>query len=77
MLIIRRSNCINTESGVVFSVSDRPVCRLRRNWFCSVCQPGASDIFCPHYFLYFPEHYRDQDTSVSVVTRARDWTTGY
>ena len=31
MLIIRRSNCINTASGVVFSVSDRPVCRLRRN----------------------------------------------
>ena len=31
MLIIRRSNCINTASGIVFSVSDRPVCRLRRN----------------------------------------------
>ena len=26
MLIIRRSNCINTTSGLVFSVSDRPVC---------------------------------------------------
>jgi len=25
--IIRRSNCINTASGIVFSVSDRPVCR--------------------------------------------------
>ena len=33
MLIISRSNCINTTSGIVFSVSDRPVCRLRRNWF--------------------------------------------
>ena len=33
MLIIRRSNCINTESGIVFSVCDRPGCRLRRNWF--------------------------------------------
>ena len=31
MLIIRRSNCINTVSGTVLSVSDRPVCRLRRN----------------------------------------------
>ena len=31
MLIIRRSNCINTASGIVFIVSDYPVCRLRRN----------------------------------------------
>ena len=29
VLIIRRSNCINTASRIVFSVSDRPVCRLR------------------------------------------------
>ena len=33
MLITRRSNCINTASGIVFSISDRPVCRLRRDWF--------------------------------------------
>ena len=26
MLIIRRSDCINTTSGIVFSVSDLPVC---------------------------------------------------
>ena len=26
MFIIRRSNYINTVSGIVFSVSDRPVC---------------------------------------------------
>ena len=26
MFIIRRSNCINTACGIVFSVSDRPVC---------------------------------------------------
>jgi len=26
--IIRRSDCINTASGIVLSVSDRPVCRL-------------------------------------------------
>ena len=31
VLIIRRSHCINTASGIVFCVSDRPVCRLRRN----------------------------------------------
>ena len=31
VLIIRRSNCINTASGIVLSASDRPVCRLRRN----------------------------------------------
>ena len=31
MLIIRRSNCTNTASGIVFCVSDLPVCRLRRN----------------------------------------------
>jgi len=28
VLIIRRSYCINTASGIVLSVSDRPVCRL-------------------------------------------------
>ena len=33
VLIIRRSNCINTASGTVFSVSDHPVCRLRWNQF--------------------------------------------
>ena len=26
MLLIRKSNRINTASGIVFSVSDRPVC---------------------------------------------------
>jgi len=32
MRIIRRSNCINTASDIIFSVSERPVCRLRRNF---------------------------------------------
>jgi len=32
VLIIRGSNCINTASGIAFFVSDRPVCRLRRNF---------------------------------------------
>jgi hypothetical protein len=31
VLIIKKSNCINTASAIVFSASDRPVCRLRRN----------------------------------------------
>ena len=31
VLIIRRSNRINTASDIVLSVSDRPVCRFRRN----------------------------------------------
>ena len=42
MLIIRRSNCINTASGIVFSVSDRTVCRLRRNQFLLNLQTGRS-----------------------------------
>jgi len=32
VLIIRMSNCINTVSGIVLSVSDHPVCRLRRKF---------------------------------------------
>ena len=32
MLIIRRSNCIDAASGIVISVSGRPVHRLRENW---------------------------------------------
>ena len=31
MLIIRRLNCIDAASGIVFSVSGRPVHRLREN----------------------------------------------
>jgi len=42
MLIIRRSNCINTASGIVLSVSDRPVCRLRRNQFFLNLHAGRS-----------------------------------
>jgi len=30
VLVIRKSNYINTASGVVLSVSDCPMCRLRR-----------------------------------------------
>jgi len=38
VLIIRRSNFINTASGTLFSVSDRPVCRLR----CTVIPPRTN-----------------------------------
>jgi len=42
MLIIKRSNYINTASGLVFSVSDRPVCTLRRNHFLLNLHTGRS-----------------------------------
>jgi len=42
VLVIRRSNCINTASGIAFSVSDRPVCRLRSNWFLLNLHTGRS-----------------------------------
>ena len=42
MLIIRRSNCINTVSGIVLSVSDHLVCRLRRNSFLLNLHTGRS-----------------------------------
>ena len=38
VLIIRRSNCINTASDIVFSVSDRPVCRCA---LVHTCTPGG------------------------------------
>jgi len=43
VLIFRRSNCINTASGIVFCVCDCPVCRLRRNWTSSFwsCTPDS------------------------------------
>jgi len=31
VLIIRRSNCIHTTSGLVFSISECPVCRFALN----------------------------------------------
>jgi len=31
VLFITRLNCVNTATGIVFYVSDRPVCRLRRD----------------------------------------------
>ena len=46
--IIRRSNCINTVSGIVLSVSDCPMCRLRRNnltswWQAQSCSKHVED----------------------------------
>jgi len=42
VLIIRRSNCIYTAPSIVLSVSDHPVCRLRRNQFLLNLQTGRS-----------------------------------
>ena len=46
--IIRRSNCINTASGIVFSISDRSVSRLRSNYVPS--QPA-------HPMVTYREYY--------------------
>jgi len=48
VLIIRRSNCINTTSGIVLSVSDRPVCRLRF----STCTPDGHLLRVLYQMLY-------------------------
>ena len=32
MVIIRMSNCINKASGIVLSLSDFPMCRLRKKF---------------------------------------------
>jgi len=46
VLIVRRLNCIiNTASGIVLSVSDRPVCRLR-----SSSQPAHRTVTCREYY---------------------------
>ena len=42
MFIIRRLNCINTASGIVLSISDRLVYRLRRNQFLLNLHTGQS-----------------------------------
>jgi hypothetical protein len=42
VLIIRKSNCITTASGIVFSVSDLMVCRLRKNCFLLNLHTGRS-----------------------------------
>ena len=39
MLIIRKLNCIDAASGIVLSVSDRPVHRLRENCRAVLSQP--------------------------------------
>jgi len=43
VLIIRRSNCVNTASGIVLSVSDRPVCRLNLHTGLSLIQNTVPD----------------------------------
>ena len=44
VLIIRRSNLINTTSGIVFCVSDSPLCRLRRNYTRCCINTGLFEI---------------------------------
>jgi len=44
VLIIRKSNCINTTSGVVPSVSDRPVCRLHLHTGRSLTEGTTPDV---------------------------------
>jgi len=44
VLIIRRSNCINTASGIVLSVSDRPVCRCNLHTGRSLTENAVQDI---------------------------------
>jgi len=34
VLITRRENCVNIASGIVFCVSDRPVCSAHRRVTC-------------------------------------------
>ena len=41
MLIIRRSNCINTATGIVLSVGGRPVCSAQDGHIQSVTIPDA------------------------------------
>ena len=48
MLIIRRSNCINTASGIVLSVSDRPVCRLNLHTGRSLTESTIADAVLPY-----------------------------
>ena len=43
MLIIRRSNCINTASGIVLSVSNRLVCKLHLHTGCSLTESTIPD----------------------------------
>ena len=44
MLIIRRLKCIDAASGIVLSVSGRPVHRLRENCRAVLSQPDAASI---------------------------------
>ena len=64
MLIIRRSNCINTASGIVYCVSDRPVCRLRRNCsFFSTCTPELPLLLNLHTGTAVPSQPAHQNCS--------------
>jgi len=55
VLIIRRSNCINTASGIVLSVSDRPVCDTGRSLTESTI-PDAQPQFLPLFRTSKPRY---------------------
>ena len=57
VLIIRRSNFINTTSGIVRSVSDRPVCRLRRNQSCVQVEKELVPSQPAHQMVTYREFY--------------------
>jgi len=73
------SNRINTSSGIVFCVSDRPVCRLRGNWFLlklhtglrssfSTCAPGWEG-------TYQPAHRAEKELINLHTGLRRNWWT--
>ena len=66
VLIIKRSDCINTASGIVFSVSDCPVCRLRRNWLGWVGVLFESTV--PSQPAHWTVSYRDYTTRCCINT---------
>ena len=77
MLIIRRSNCIDTPSGVVFSVSDGPVCTLIWNYY-SRCINIHTYTQQPHRTLYLVVYIRlcGPGSSVGIATVLRAGRSG-
>ena len=68
MLIIRRSDCINTASGTVLSVTDRPLCRLR-NWSVPPQPARRTVTYKEYYTRYFINTIRPPDDEHSVARK--------
>ena len=82
MLIIRRSNCINTTFGIVFSLNYRPVCTLRRNHFLLILQSFSLNLSStqqkptPHNTDYAWTSEDDFDLShTEKPSQKREWQT--